>query len=482
MVAVPLLIASSNLPPVRSDGAPGDVTCTDCHSPSGGTATVTVTFPSGLTYSPGVTQRLRVTVSETGKVRWGFQLSARTASNLSAQAGDLNPVDTLTGVLCGNSAAKTAAGCPTNAPLEFIEQTSAGTQAGTANSAFWDIDWTPPATNVGNVQIYVAGLAANGNGSNSGDDTATANYTLTPATTSTVPALTVNPASLTFAAVVGGSAPAAQTFQAGSSGSSLTFTTSTTTASGGNWLQATPSGGSTPLDVSVSVSPTGLAAGTYTGSVSVMSTGASNSPLPVSVTFTVSPVQGAPILSATPPAISFTLPAGGAKATQTSHVSSITSGLTLSAAATTTSGGSWLSVTSRRHHALDTAGDRGPQQSLARKLQRDCLRHGLRRGQQPSAHNRVAHRDQSGADRQPGQPDLQFDWQRNGSLAEPQGGQHRIGAFVHGRRDHHYGRQLVVGGYWRDNAGEPDCLRKPVGVGQQHLHRGDHTYFGGRRE
>jgi hypothetical protein len=272
-------------------------------------------------------------------------LSARTASNLAAQAGDLNPVDALTAVLCGNSAAKTALGCPTNAPLQFIEQTSAGTQAGTANSAYWDINWTPPATDVGNVQIYVAGLAANGNGGNGGDDTATANYTLTPASTSTVPTLSVNPASLTFAASVGGSAPAAQTFQAGSSGSSLTFTTSTTTATGGNWLQATPSGGSTPLDVSVSVSPTGLAAGTYTGSVSVMSTGASNSPLPVAVTFTVSPVQGAPVLSATPSTISFTLPAGGVKASQTSNLSSTTAGLTFSAAATTASGGAWLSVT-----------------------------------------------------------------------------------------------------------------------------------------
>ena len=32
VVAVPLLVASANLPPVRSSGAPGEVTCTDCHS------------------------------------------------------------------------------------------------------------------------------------------------------------------------------------------------------------------------------------------------------------------------------------------------------------------------------------------------------------------------------------------------------------------------------------------------------------------
>jgi Viral BACON domain len=345
LVAVPLLVAFSNLPPVSSSGAPGENTCADCHSGIGA-ATVSVAFPGGLTYTPGVTQRLRIAVAETGKLRWGFQLSARPASNpTAAQAGDLNPVDALTAVRCGDSSTRTAAGCPAGSPLQFAGQTSAGTQAGTANGAFWDVDWTPPASDVGNVRIFVAGLAANGDSNTGGDDTATANFTLTPAAPPASPTITVNPGSLSFAVVFGAGAPAAQTFHVTSSGSPLTFTTSFTTVNGGNWLQVTPPGGAAPMDVSVSVVPTDLQPGTYLGSVSVASAGASNSPQTVGVTLTVSPVQGPPVLTLTPPTLAFLLPAGGAAASQTAQLNSTTSGLAFSAVATTTDGALWLSAT-----------------------------------------------------------------------------------------------------------------------------------------
>src|SRR6266545_2514547 len=136
-VAIPLLLASSNVAPTRTTGAPGDGSCTGCHS-GNAASTVTITFPGGMTYTPGVTQRLRVTASETGKVRWGFELTARLASNPSSgQAGDLASVDALTQVQCDNGFNKPASGCPAGAPVQFITQTSAGTQSGTANTASW---------------------------------------------------------------------------------------------------------------------------------------------------------------------------------------------------------------------------------------------------------------------------------------------------------------------------------------------------------
>ena len=39
----------------------------------------------------------------------------------------------------------------------------------------YEFDWTPPATAVGNITIYVAGNAANGNGNEQGDHIYTAN-------------------------------------------------------------------------------------------------------------------------------------------------------------------------------------------------------------------------------------------------------------------------------------------------------------------
>jgi uncharacterized protein (TIGR03437 family) len=51
--------------------------------------------------------------------------------------------------------------------------------------------WTPPATNVGNVTIYVAGNAGTGNPpSQTGDHIYSTKYTLTPASSGTAPAIT----------------------------------------------------------------------------------------------------------------------------------------------------------------------------------------------------------------------------------------------------------------------------------------------------
>ena len=125
------------------------------------------------------------------------------------------------------------------------------------------------------------------------------NSTVTIPVTLTITAqtLAVTPATLTFNGTVQGAAPATQSINVTStSGSAVTFTATATTSGGGNFLTVTPATGTTPQAVTVSVNQNGLAAGTYTGSVTITSSAAGSVPLTVPVTFTVG-AQAAPVLS-----------------------------------------------------------------------------------------------------------------------------------------------------------------------------------------
>jgi hypothetical protein len=65
----------------------------------------------------------------------------------------------------------------------------------------------------------------------------------------------------------------------------LSFTAS---VSGGTWLSAAPTSGTTPGTVNVAVNPAGLTAGTYTGTVTITSLGAAAGPQTIPITLTVS--------------------------------------------------------------------------------------------------------------------------------------------------------------------------------------------------
>ena len=99
--------------------------------------------------------------------------------------------------------------------------------------------------------------------------------------------LTVATTPLTFNFTTGGSAPGAQAVSiTGTSG--ITFTAASATTSGGTWLSATPASGTVPGSISVMANITGLAAGTYNGSVTVASNGAAGSPAIIPVSLIVS--------------------------------------------------------------------------------------------------------------------------------------------------------------------------------------------------
>ena len=209
-----LLLAYQQGPDAGVSGVPGETTCTSCHSGSGGTGNVAVTFPGGLAYTPGGKQHLVVTITDSAQRRWGFQLTARQSGGNTTQAGTFTPgSDGYTQIVCAPTNFRTenfggACSNTTTYPLQYIEHTQAGTRLGQTGSAQFQFDWTPPASSIGNIVIYVAGNAANGDGTERGDHIYTQKYTLTPAPTTPMPSITaggvVNAASFQGSIAAGG--------------------------------------------------------------------------------------------------------------------------------------------------------------------------------------------------------------------------------------------------------------------------------------
>ena len=135
-----------------------------------------------------------------------------------------------------------------------------------------------------------------------GNVTINVHFTVNPGTISVAPNTT-----LTFTQAVGGAAPAVQNIAVTASPAALTFTTLASTTNGVSWLSATPATGMTPSTVQVSVNGASLAAGQYTGSVTIASSGAGDSPIAVGVILNVvTPAT----LAASPTSLSFAYTVG----------------------------------------------------------------------------------------------------------------------------------------------------------------------------
>jgi uncharacterized protein (TIGR03437 family) len=111
--------------------------------------------------------------------------------------------------------------------------------------------------------------------------------------------LTATPTPLAFAYGAGNPAPAPQTVSITSSGPAIQFTA---TSSDSAWLSVTPASATTPATLSVSVNPTNLGPGTYTGSIA-LSGSAGVAPLSIPVTLTVTAPQ--PVINRVVNAASF---------------------------------------------------------------------------------------------------------------------------------------------------------------------------------
>src|SRR5215472_16778165 len=110
-----------------------------------------------MTYTPGVAQKLTVTVTDPTNTVGGYILTSRLASSVSTQAGSFTTLD----------ANNTAAGMDV--------------KAASFSPMSWSFDWTPPATSSGNVNFYVTGIAVSATSLTSGNGIYQAQYTLTPA-------------------------------------------------------------------------------------------------------------------------------------------------------------------------------------------------------------------------------------------------------------------------------------------------------------
>jgi hypothetical protein len=157
--------------------------------------------------------------------------------------------------------------------------------------------------------------------------------------TSSPPALSVSPSSLSFSATAGGSSPAAKTLSVSNGGGGSMDWTASESAS---WLSVSPTSGTNSGTITVTPSISGLAAGTYTTDVTVTATGATGSPKTIPVTLTVDP-PAPPALSVSPTSLAFTAVQGGANPpAQTVSVTN-TGGGTLDV--TASDDASWLTVT-----------------------------------------------------------------------------------------------------------------------------------------
>ncbi|HTS65959.1 MAG TPA: choice-of-anchor V domain-containing protein [Candidatus Acidoferrales bacterium] len=185
-------------PPNGYTPAPGDkpgIACTQCHigTPlNGGGGSVRVAFTNGLTYAPGQAQTLNVTIADGVAAVYGFEMTARLDSGPNTQQAGSFTAGQNQKVICSDNAVQPAGGCGGNG-IQWIEHT----QPSLSNTI--SVQWTAPPAGSGNVHLYVAANAGNGDNTFRGDHIYTADYVLTPASTATtgVPAVTgiVNAAS-----------------------------------------------------------------------------------------------------------------------------------------------------------------------------------------------------------------------------------------------------------------------------------------------
>lgn len=183
-----LAVARSSGPAASRTGVPAiagiaaEGTCLSCHSGnavnSGGSVTLLGLPPY---FTGGRTYRLTVHLASTqnaGTPQWGFEMTA---------------VDTATGLGAGTFAVvnatdtQIASGAGSYATRRYPEQTSAGSKFGVVSPVEWQVDWTAPVAGASRVRFYVVGLAADGDGTTSGDWMYQANAASTDSLTDAVP-------------------------------------------------------------------------------------------------------------------------------------------------------------------------------------------------------------------------------------------------------------------------------------------------------
>lgn len=169
------LFAESKTPSLGYTGAPtdhGGQNCSTCHTGSplndpSGSLQVTV---SG--YVPTIQQLIHIVVKSPIASRWGFQITIREQTDETLSSGTFSIPSTMTStvqVACDDGSQYGTPGpCASNITRQFAEQLNA--PKGVMGAAYeFDVLWMPPDQEVGRLEVYVAAVAANGDGTPDGD-------------------------------------------------------------------------------------------------------------------------------------------------------------------------------------------------------------------------------------------------------------------------------------------------------------------------
>lgn len=179
----------TNNPPAARTGAPGESSCTSCHS---GTAVTSGTDYNNLEisttmvndeYVPDSTYEITIEYTESGKSKFGFSTTALKASD-NTPAGDFALLSTTTTGL--------ATATVNSRTREYVHQKSSGTAG--SGKIDWTFEWKAPSKNEGDVKLYVALNSSNSNSNTSGDKIVLKNFTIPPS--SRLPKADINPAAL----------------------------------------------------------------------------------------------------------------------------------------------------------------------------------------------------------------------------------------------------------------------------------------------
>lgn len=161
-------------------GSPGETTCVSCHdnyalNSGGGAITLGSTNMNAWEYVPGTNYHMVCTVARTGNSLFGLGLEALTSTNNNA--GNL--------VITNSASTQIKTATVGGVSRRNVVHTLNG-GVGTGSKAF-AFDWTAPATDIGNVTFYYAGVAANGDGDEAvGDYVYNGSQVVTPAAANSV--------------------------------------------------------------------------------------------------------------------------------------------------------------------------------------------------------------------------------------------------------------------------------------------------------
>jgi uncharacterized protein (TIGR03437 family) len=294
-----------------------------------GTVTITATGPGGaaVANSPIV---IPVTLNVTSG---SLTLGATSLSFQQTSGGAAPAAQTVQVGSSGQALNYTAVANVNGNPVNWLTVTPASGNTANSNTLTISVDGsklTAGATYTGTVIVTAPGAG-------NSPTTIAVSFTVAPGT------LSAPTTTLTFTAPTGGPAPSAQTIAVTGSPAPLNFTVATSNNT--PWLAATPLSGTTPGSVSVSVSAGSLAVGTYNGSITITSAGASGSPIVVPVVLNVVPPAS---FTVSPTSLSFSYLVGQAAPAAQNLALTGTSTVTasnLTAQVQPASAATWLSVT-----------------------------------------------------------------------------------------------------------------------------------------